>query len=135
MFGGAIFTDNITFELNDMSTFRGNKANHTGGSIYAARSVLNFLGVSSIAANRTARNGGRTYTKDECIVNLFGLSNSAGDTGGGISAYKINFNLSGQSTFNSNHAVEGGGFYAIKSTVNAPGENSFLNTPSESPRE
>ena len=55
MFGGGIFTDNSTIEFDYMSTFQGNQANHTGGSIYAAKSVLKFLEVSSMAANRAAR--------------------------------------------------------------------------------
>ena len=128
-FGGGIFADNNTFEFKDLNTFRGNQANHTGGGIYVARSVLNFLGVSSVTANRATRDGGGIYTRDDCVVNLLGLinyqNNSAGDTGGGISAFQSNFNLSGKSTFNRNHAVEGGGFYAFKSTVNSLGENYF----------
>ena len=123
VFGGGIYTDNSTFEFhgsstyNDLISFRGNHANHTGGGIYAARSVLNFLGISFITANHAARDGGGIYTRDDCVVNLLGLSNyqdnSAGDTGGGISAYRSIFNHGGQSTFNNNHAVEGGGIYAF----------------------
>ena len=136
VFGGGIYTNNSTFEFhgsstfNGSSTFSGNHANHTGGGIYAARSVLNFLGTSSITANSAARDGGGIYTRDDCVVNLLGLSNyqdnSAGDTGGGISVYRGIFNLGGQSTFNSNHAVEGGGIYAFKSAVNSFGENAFI---------
>ena len=130
VFGGGIFADNSTVKFDDMNTFRGNQANHTGGSIYAARSVLEFLGVSSMAANRAARDGGGIYTRDDCVVNLLGIgnyqNNSAGDTGGGISAYRSNFNFAGQSTFNRNHAVEGGGFYAFKSSVNVRGESTFI---------
>jgi len=44
----VIFTDNSTFEFNGSSIFRDNQANHTGGGIYAARSVFNFVGRSSL---------------------------------------------------------------------------------------
>ena len=121
MFGGAIYTNNSTFEFNNFST---------GGGIYAARSVLNFLGGSSVTANRAARDGGGMYTRDDRVVNLLGLSlyqnNSAGDTGGGISAFQSSFNLVGQISCHGNKAVEGGGFYTFKSTVNVPGESTFI---------
>jgi len=55
------------------------------------------LGVTSVTPNRAARDGGGIYTRDDCVVNLLGLSNyqgnSAGDTGGGISAFRSNINL------------------------------------------
>ena len=51
VFGGGIYSDNSTFELNGSSSFSSNKANYTGGGLYAARSVLNFRGVSSMAAH------------------------------------------------------------------------------------
>ena len=130
VFGGGVFTDNSTFEFNDLNTLQGNQANHTGGGIYAAKSVLNFLGTSTITANRATRDGGGIYTRDDCVVNLLGLShyhnNSAGDTGGGISAYRSSFILAGQNTFNSNHAMEGGGFYAFKNVVNSFGKSIFI---------
>ena len=131
VFGGGIFTDNSTFELSGSSTFTGNQANYTGGAVYAARSILNFLGTSSVIAefNLAARDGGGMYTRDDCVVNLFGLSiyqnNSAEDTGGSISAFRSSFNLAGQTTFESNNAGEGGGFYAFKCTVSFSGENEF----------
>ena len=130
VFGGGIFTDNSTFEFNDMNTFRGNQAKHTGGAIYGARSVLKFLGICSITANHATRDGGGIYIRDGSAVNPLGLSyyqgNSAHETGGGISAFQSSFNLGGHSTFNNNHAVEGGGLYAFKSTVSVPGETTFV---------
>ena len=131
LFGGGVFTDSSTFKINGSIVFRGNQANHTGGGIHATRSVLNFLGTSSIIANTADRDGGGIHITNDCIVRLLGFSNyqenSAGDTGGGISAFRSSFNLAGQNTFNSNYAVEGGGFYAFKSTVNIPGESTFIN--------
>ena len=130
VFGGGIFTDNSTCEFNHPVTFRGNQANHTGGGIYAARSILSFLGTSFIISNHAARDGGGIYTRDDCVVNLLGLSNyrnnSAEDTGGGISVIQSSFILAGQNTFNHNHAVEGGAFYAFKSTVKIYGANKFI---------
>ena len=131
VFGGGIFTDNSTFELSGSSTFTGNQATYTGGAVYAARSFLNFLGTSSVIAefNLAARDGGGMYTRDDCVVNLLGLSiyqnNSAEDTGGSISAFRSSFNLAGQTTFESNNAGEGGGFYAFKCIVSFSGENTF----------
>ena len=131
VFGGGIFTDNSTFELSGSSTFTGNQANYTGGAVYAARSILNFLGTSSMIAkfNHAARDGGGMYTRDNCVVNLLGYSNyhnnSAEDTGGGISAFRSSFNLAGQTTFESNNAGEGGGFYAVRCAVSLLGENGF----------
>ena len=131
LFGGGSFIDNSTLTFDGFITFRGNKANYTGGGIHAARSVLNFLGTSSIIANYAARDGGGLYTRDGCNINLLGLSNyrsnSAEETGGGISAFRSSFNLDGQNSFANNKAVEGGGFYAFKSTVNITGENTFVN--------
>ena len=130
VFGGGIYTDNSTFEFNGSSIFREDKANHTGGGIYAARSVLNFLGSSIIVANYAARDGGGIYTRDGSAVNLLGWSNyqnnSAGDTGGGMSAFRSSFKLGGHNTFESNNAAEGGGFYAFDCAVNFPGENVFI---------
>ena len=77
---------------------------------------MNFPGTSFILANRAARDGEGMYVRDDSVVNLE-LSNyqnnSAGDTGGGISAFQSSLNLAGQNTFDTNHAVEGGGFYAF----------------------
>ena len=130
VFGGGIFTDNSTFEFNDSSTFRGNQANHTGGGIYASRSILCFYGISFITANFAARDGGGIYTRDDCVVNLLGLSNYqnnlAEDTGGGVSAFRSSFNLAGKNSFRSNHAVIGGAFYTVKCIVKLLGENSFI---------
>ena len=39
---------------------------------------------------------------------------------------------SGQNTFNSNHAMEGGGLYVFKGTVNVPGESTFINNSASS---
>ena len=131
VFGGGIFTDNSTFELSGSSTFTGNQGNYTGGAVYAARSILNFLGTSSVIAefNRAARDGGGMYARDDCVVNFLGLSiyqnNSAEDTGGSISAFRSSFNLAGQTTFESNNAGEGGGFYAFLCIVSFSGENTF----------
>ena len=79
--------------------------------IYAARSVLNFLGTSSITENHAARDGGGIYTRDGSAVNLLGSSNYkgnlAGDTGGGISAFQSSFKLAGQNKFESNKADKG----------------------------
>ena len=50
VFGGGIYTDNSTFKCNGSSIFSRNEANYTGGGIYAARSVLNFLGTSFMMA-------------------------------------------------------------------------------------
>ena len=55
VFGGGIYTDNSTFIFNDSSTFSGNKADYTGGGIYAARSVLNFVGTSSMIENSCSK--------------------------------------------------------------------------------
>ena len=130
VFGSGIYTDNSTFEFNGSSTFRGNKANYTGGCIYAARSVLNFLGTNYMTENYAARDGGGIYTRDGSVVNLLGSSNFQGnlakDTGGGISAFRSSFKLAGHNTFESNNAEEGGGFYAFDCTVNFPGENVFI---------
>ena len=130
VFCGGIYTDNSTVEFNGSSTFRGNKANYTGGGIYAARSVLNFLGTSSMTENYAARDGGGIYTRDGSVVNLLGLSSYHGnlgeDTGGGISAFQSSFQLAGQNTFESNKAAEGGGLYTFNCTVNFPGENTFV---------
>ena len=131
VFGGGIYTDNSTFELNGSSTFTGNQANYTGGAVYAARSIMNFLGTSSLIAtlNHAARDGGGIYTRDNCVINLLGLSNyqnnSAEDTGGGISAFWSSFNIAGQNIFESNNAGEGGGFYAVHCSVTFSGENAF----------
>ena len=136
VFGGGVFTDSCTFKMNGSITFKGNQANYTGGAIHGARNVLNILGTSSIVANRAERDGGGIYITDDCVVNLLGIgnyqNNSAGDTGGGISAFRSSINLAGQNTFNSNYAVEGGGFYVFKSTVNVPGENNFINNSASS---
>ena len=131
VFGGGIYTDNSTFELNGSSTFTRNQANYTGGAVYAARSIMNFLGTSSLTAtlNHAARDGGGMYTRDNCVINLLGLSNyqnnSAEDTGGGISAFWSSFNIAGQNIFESNNAGEGGGFYAVHCSVTFSGENAF----------
>ena len=134
--GGGMFTDGCTFKMNGSITFKGNQANYTGGAIHAARSVLSILGTSSITANRAERDGGGIYITDDCVVNFHGINsyedNSAGDTGGGISAFRSSFYFAGQSTFNSNYAMEGGGFYAFKSTLDAPGENIFINNSASS---
>ena len=130
VFGGGIYTDNSTFKLNDSSIFRSNKANYTGGAIYAARSVLNFLGTNYMTENHAARDGGGIYTRDGSAVNLLGWSNYQDNlaeyTGGGISAFQSRFKLAGHNTFESNKAAEGGGFYAFDCTVNFPGENVFI---------
>ena len=110
VFGGGIYTDNSTFEFNHMSTFRGNQANHTGGGIYAARSILTFRGTNFIISNHAAR----------AVI-------SVEDTGGGISVIQSSFILAGQNTFNHNHAMEGGALYAFKSVVNVYGGNKFNN--------
>ena len=129
VFGGAIFADNSTFKFSISSAFRQNFAKHTGGGIYAARSALMFLGISFITANHATRDGGGIYTRDDCTVNLLGLSNyqgnSAGDTGGGISAFQSSFILAGQTMFNFNKAVVGGGLYTFNCTANFSGENTF----------
>ena len=136
VFGGGVFSDNSTFSFNHSNTFKGNQANYTGGGIYAARSVLIFRGVSFLTTNKAARDGGAIYTRDGSVFNLFGLNkyqdNSAGDTGGSISAFQSSFNFAGQSIFNGNKAVEGGGFYAANSTVNFPGANIFIGNAASS---
>ena len=130
VFGGGIFTDNSAFVFNDSITFNGNKASHTGGGIYAAKSALTFFGTSCMTGNHAARDGGGIYTRDGSVVNLLGLSNYqgnlAGDTGGGISAFQSSFTLAEQNTFESNKAVEGGGFYAFSCIVNFSGKNIFI---------
>ena len=132
VFGGGIFTDNSTFKFSGFSTFRGNKAKHTGGGLYAARSVLRFYETTStsLIANHATRDGGGMYTRDDTVVNLLGWNiyqdNSVGDTGGGISAFQSNINLAGQTTFDSNKAVKGGGLYTFNSTVNITGNNNFI---------
>ena len=130
VFGSGIYTDNSTFEFNGSSTFRGNKANYSGGGIYAARSVLNFLGTNSMTENHAARDGGGIYTRDGSTVNLLGSSNYQGNladyTGGGISAFQSSFKLGGQTTFESNKAAEGGGLYTFNCTVKFPGDNNFI---------
>ena len=104
--GGGVFTDGCSFKMNGSITFKGNQANYTGGAIHAARSVLNILGTSSVTANRAERDGGGIYVTDDCVVNLLGISNYQDNSG--ISGFRSNFNFAGQSTFNSNYAVEGG---------------------------
>ena len=130
VFGGGIYTDSSTFKFNGSSTFRDNKANYTGGCIYAARSVLNFLGTNYMTENYAARDGGGIYVRDGSVVNLLGWgnyqNNSAEYTGGGISAFQSSFKLAGHNTFESNNAAEGGGFYAFDCTVNFPGEDIFI---------
>ena len=132
VFGAGIFTDNSTFEFSGVSNITNNHASHTGGGMYAARSILNFLATSSVTiiANNAVRDGGGMYTRDGCVVKLHGFNsyenNSAEDTGGGISAFRSSFNFSGHNTFTANRAVTGGGFYAFDSTVIFPGENDFI---------
>ena len=130
VFGGGIYTDNSTFKFSGSSTFRGNQANYTGGGIHATRSALVFLIVSFITANRAVKDGGGIYARDGCMLNFLGLSiyqdNSAGDSGGGISALQSNVNLAAQNTFHSNKALEGGGVYTFNCTVNFLGENTFI---------
>jgi len=131
VFGAGIFTDNSTCEFSGASTFTSNHATYTGGGMYAARSIWNFLATSSVMviANDAAKDGVGKYTRDGCVVNLLGFNsyefNSAEDTGGGISAYQSNFSLSGHNTFTVNKAETGGGFYASNSTVVFLGENAF----------
>ena len=132
VFGAGIFTDNSTFEFSGVSNITNNHASHTGGGMYAARSILNFLATSSVTmiANDAVRDGGGMYTRDGCVVKLHGFNsyenNSAEDTGGGILAFRSNFVFSGHNTFTVNKAVTGGGFYAFNSTVIFPGENDFI---------
>ena len=132
VFGAGIFTDNSTFEFSGASNITNNHAGHTGGGMYAARSILNFLATSSVTiiANDAVRDGGGMYTRDGCVVKLHGFNsyenNSAEDTGGGISAFRSSFILSGNNTFAENKAVTGGGFYAFSSTVIFSGENDFI---------
>ena len=132
VFGAGIFTDNSTFEFSGVSNITNNHAGHTGGGMYAARSILNFLATSSVTiiANDAVRDGGGMYTRDGCVVKLHGFNsyenNSAEDTGGGISAFRSSFIFSGNNTFAENKAVTGGGFYAFSSTVIFPGENDFI---------
>ena len=132
VFGAGIFTDNSTFEFSGVSNITNNHASHTGGGMYAARSILNFLATSSVTiiANDAVRDGGGMYTRDGCVVKLHGFNsyenNSAEDTGGGISAFRSSFIFSGNNTFTDNKAVTGGGFYAFNSTVIFPGENDFI---------
>ena len=132
VFGAGIFTDNSTFEFSGASNITNNHASHTGGGMYAARSILNFLATSSVTiiANDAVRDGGGMYTRDGCVVKLHGFNsyenNSAEDTGGGISAFRSSFIFSGNNTFTDNKAVTGGGFYASNSTVIFPGKNNFI---------
>ena len=132
VFGAGIFTDNSTFEFSGVSNITNNHASHTGGGMYAARSILNFLATSSVTmiANNAVRDGGGMYTRDGCVVKLHGfnsyVNNSAEDTGGGISAFRSNFIFSGHNTFTVNKAVTGGGLYAFNSTVIFPGENDVI---------
>ena len=132
VFGAGIFTDNSTFEFSGVSNITNNHASHTGGGMYAARSILNFLATSSVTiiANDAVRDGGGMYTRDGCVVKLHGFNsyenNSAEDTGGGISAFRSSFNFSGHNTFTGNKAVTGGGFYAFNSSMIFPGENDFI---------
>ena len=115
VFGGGVFTDNSTYETHGSSIFISNQANYTVGGIYAARSILNFLGTSSIyiAANHATRDGGGIYVRDGCRVNVLGsykcVENSAGDTGGGISTFHSTLKIYGHNIFNDNSAETGGG--------------------------
>ena len=93
--------------------------------IYAARSVLNFLGTSSITDNHVARDGGGIYTRDGSVVNLFGSSNYQGNVAG--AAFQSSCKLAGKNTFKNNKAAEGGGLYTFNCTVNFLGENTFIN--------
>ena len=69
--------------------------------------------------------------RDDSVIYLLGSSdyqgNSAGDTGGGISAFQSSIKLDGKNSYDGNHAVEGGGFYAFKSTVSVHGKSFFVN--------
>ena len=83
-----------------------------------------------MTGNRAASDGGGIYTRDGTVVNLFGLSNYQGNSaegkGGGISAFQSSFTLAEQNTFESDKAVEGGGFYTLSCIANFSGKNIFI---------
>ena len=90
--GGAIYSSESSMVFQSCITFNENEASRHGGSLYTARSNINFIGSSVVAYNKNKAlngDGGAIYC-DNSDITFQGMSNT---------------------TFNKNEAVDGGAMH------------------------
>ena len=118
--GGGIIVTDSSLNFTGNTTFQSNSAEESGGGISASDSSLKFTGKTTFQSNSAEVYGGGIITSDsncKFIGNTIFQSNSA----------EVNF--TGNTTFKQNSADsnDGGGIFALNSTLNFTGNTTFRN--------